>query len=338
MSNEKNSISVIGAGSWGTALANLLAHKGHQVCLWSYEEPLAEQMRQQRENPLYLPGIQLAENLQFSSDLQQAVTDWPILLLVSPSQALRGLLRQMRPFLMPRSLLICASKGIENDSLMLMSDVVAAEVPATLKADFAMLSGPSFAKEVAQQMPTAVVAAADDLAIAQRVQALFNTDTFRVYSQRDPIGVELGGAMKNVIALAAGISDGLGFGHNTRAGLITRGLAEIARLGKAMGADPSTFAGLAGMGDLVLTCTGDLSRNRTVGLELGRGKPLQQILAEMTMVAEGVKTTLSAYQLAQQVGVEMPITEQTYQILYQGKDCRRAVTDLMMRQTGTETG
>ncbi len=329
-------IGVIGAGSWGTTLANLLAKKGLEVMLWAYEADLVERMRSTRINDLYLPGIELAPALQFTTTMAEAVAGRKLLLLVPPSQVMRPVVTQALPHIAPGTLLVSASKGIENDSLLPMSEVLAQLLPAEHAASLAFLSGPTFAREVAQGMPTAVVVAAQAPAVRQQVQQVFNTDYFRVYTNDDVIGVELGGALKNVIALAAGVSDGLGFGYNTRAALITRGLAEITRIGLTMGANAATFAGLAGMGDLVLTCTGDLSRNRTVGMELGRGRTLQEILAGMTMVAEGVKTTLSAYQLSRKIGVEAPIIEQMYQILYADKDPRQAVTDLMQRELKRE--
>jgi glycerol-3-phosphate dehydrogenase (NAD(P)+) len=329
-------IGVIGAGSWGTALADLLARKGHRVILWVFEPELAERLPRTRENDLYLPGFRLAETLSFTGDLSQAVTGREMLVLVPPSQVMRSVMTAASPHVAPGTLLVSAAKGIENDTLLPMSDVLAQVLPAEAAAHLAFLSGPSFAREVAAGMPTAVVAAAHRSETAQRVQEAFSTEIFRVYTNGDVVGVELGGALKNVIALAAGVSDGLGFGYNTRAALITRGLAEMTRIGVALGANPATFAGLAGMGDLVLTCTGDLSRNRTVGMELGRGRRLGEILSGMKMVAEGVKTTLAAFQLAQRLGVEVPITEQMYRILYEGKDPRRAVSDLMLRELKPE--
>jgi glycerol-3-phosphate dehydrogenase (NAD(P)+) len=248
---------------------------------------------------------------------------------------MRSVLRQAAPFIDPGALVVSAAKGIEIDSLRPMSEVVS-EILGDRSVPPAFLSGPSFAREVAAEMPTAVVAASAGEEVARRVQEAFSTEYFRVYTNDDVVGVELAGALKNVIALAAGVSDGLGFGYNTRAALITRGLAEITRLGLAMGARQSTFAGLAGMGDLVLTCTGDLSRNRTVGIELGRGKTIKEILAGMKMVAEGVQTTVSAYGLSAKLEVEMPITEQMYLILYEGKDPRQAVADLMIRELKSE--
>lgn len=329
-------IGVIGAGSWGTTLADLLARKGYDVCLWGYETDLVERMRTTRINDLYLPQIELAPNLRFSSLMAEAVAGQQLLLLVPPSQVMRPVVNQALPHIAPGTLLVSASKGIENDTLLPMSEVLLQLLPAELAANLAFLSGPTFAREVAQGMPTAVVVAAAQPQVTTQVQQVFNTDSFRVYTNDDVIGVELGGALKNVIALAAGVSDGLGFGYNTRAALITRGLAEITRVGLAMGASAATFAGLAGMGDLVLTCTGDLSRNRSVGIELGRGRNLQEILGGMQMVAEGVKTTLSAYQLTRKIGVEAPIIEQMYQILYADKNPRQAVIDLMQRELKRE--
>ncbi len=329
-------IGVIGAGSWGTTLADLLARQGFEVTLWVYEADLAERLATTGVNDLFLPGFTLAANLAYSNDLAEAAAAKDMLVLVPPSQVMRRVVQQAVPHIAPGTLVVSAAKGIENLTLHLMSDVLGEVLPHGLTARLAFLSGPSFAREVAAGMPTAVVAAAADPAVARAVQETFSTTAFRVYTNDDVVGVEIGGSLKNVIALAAGVSDGLGFGHNTRAALITRGLAEMTRIGLALGAQASTFAGLAGMGDLVLTCTGDLSRNRTVGMELGRGRTLEEILAGMTMVAEGVKTTLSAFQLAEKLGVEVPITEQMYRILYQRKDPRRAVTDLMLRELKPE--
>lgn len=327
---------VIGAGSWGTTLAHLLADNGHQTILWAYETELVERMRASRENDLYLPGFKLAEGLSFTADFAEAVRGAEMVLLVCPSQVMRSVLTGLVDQLEPGVLLVSAAKGIENDSLMLMSELIEDLLPAALRKRVGFLSGPSFAREVVGRVPTAVVAAASDFSVAEEIQQIFTTDYFRVYTHDDIIGVELGGAMKNVIALAAGVSDGLGFGYNSRAALITRGLAEMTRLGIALGGAAPTFAGLSGMGDLVLTCTGDLSRNRTVGIELGKGKKLTEIMAGMQMVAEGVKTTLSAYQLAQRLRVDAPIIEQMYLILYEDKDPRQAVTDLMLRDLRPE--
>jgi glycerol-3-phosphate dehydrogenase (NAD(P)+) len=329
-------IAVIGAGSWGTTLADLLAKKGHAVTLWAYEPELVQEMRATRENTLFLPGITLAENLAYTNDLEEAYAGCTMVLSVVPSQLVRRVMGTSIPFIPKDAVLVSASKGIELDTLATISEIYRDICPPELYARFAALSGPSFAREVAQEMPTAVTVAAVSQEVASRVQQAFNSSFFRVYRNEDVIGVELGGAIKNVIAIAAGISDGLGFGCNTRAALITRGLAEMTRLGLAMGAQATTFAGLAGMGDLVLTCTGDLSRNRSVGLQIGQGRQLSQILGEMRMVAEGVKTTESAYNLARKMGVEMPIIEQMYQMLYQDKPARQAVLELMTRNLKAE--
>ena len=330
-------IGVVGAGSWGTALADLLARIGHKVTLWAYEADLVLRMRETRENDLFLPDISLHEELEFSNSLAEVVKGRELVLLVPPSQLMRRVLRELLPDLKDGGVLVSASKGIENETLMTMSQVISEELErAGRKADLAFLSGPSFAREVAGGLPTAVVVAAEYEAVAGLVQKVFSGERFRVYTNSDVIGVEFGGSLKNVMALAAGIADGLGFGSNTRAALITRGLSEMTRLGVAAGAQRETFAGLAGMGDLVLTCTGDLSRNRTVGLELGRGRALKDILAGMNMVAEGVKTTISTYQLAAKLKVSAPITEQIYKILEEGKDPRQAVTDLLARNLKSE--
>lgn len=329
-------VGVVGAGSWGTTLANLLAKKGEDVVLWVYEEDLAERLSETGINDLYLPEFRLDRRLRYTSDLGKVVAERQVLVLVPPSQVMRKVVSQIAMLIPPDCQLVSASKGIENDSLMTMSEVLAEVLGEEVASRCAYLSGPSFAKEVAAEQPTAVAVAAGQISLAGTIQDLFSTDYFRVYTNPDVVGVELCGALKNVIALAAGVSDGLGFGYNTRAALITRGLVEMARLGVAKGGQPETFAGLAGMGDLVLTCTGDLSRNRSVGVALGKGRSLEDILAEMRMVAEGVKTTLSAFQLARQLGVDMPITTQMYEILYAGKDPRQAVTDLMLRDLKPE--
>lgn len=332
----QENIGVIGAGSWGTTLADLLAKKGHAVTLWAYESELVREMAATGVNSLYLSGIQLSHRLQFTNSLEEAVAGKGLVLCVSPSQVVRKVIGSALPALAADAVIVSASKGIELGSLMTVSQVYEELLPPSLFRNFAALSGPSFAREVAQEMPTAVVAAAHDERVARRVQEVFTTPFFRVYTNQDIVGVELGGAVKNVIALAAGISDGLGFGNNTRAALITRGLAEMTRLGLAMGASRETFAGLAGLGDLVLTCTGDLSRNRTVGMKLGQGMSLDAILGEMRMVAEGVKTTESARNLARRLGVDMPITEKVYSILYENKPARAAVVELMTRDLKAE--
>ncbi|WP_225072536.1 NAD(P)H-dependent glycerol-3-phosphate dehydrogenase [Desulfuromonas sp. CSMB_57] len=329
-------IGVIGAGAWGTTLADLLAKKGHAVTLWAYEADLVERMRQNRKNDLYLSGFTLDDKLDFTHDVAEVTSGKELLVLVAPSQVMRHVVRQAEPHIAPGTILVSAAKGIENDSLLPMSEVLREILPAEKFRCLAFLSGPTFAREVAAEMPTAVTVAAADEAVARQVQELFSCHYFRVYRSGDVIGVELGGALKNVIAVAAGICDGLGYGYNARAALISRGLVEMTRIGVAMGAQEKTFHGLSGMGDLVLTCTGDLSRNRTVGLELGRGRKLEDVLSGMRVVAEGLKTALSAYQLAAKLGVETPIINEMYRILYEAKPPRSAVLDLMNRQLKAE--
>jgi glycerol-3-phosphate dehydrogenase (NAD(P)+) len=327
-------VAVIGSGSWGTALAKLLCEGGHAVTLWARSAELAGRITRARENAAYLPGIRLPQALRATSELADVLAGAEMAVVVVPSHAVREVSATAAPFLSPTAPVVSASKGVEEGSSQTMSGVLAGVLANPDR--IVVLSGPSFAREVASNMPTAVTAAAVDPAMAQTVQRAFTTPSFRVYTSGDVVGVELGGAVKNVIALAAGVSDGLGFGHNTRAALITRGLAEISRLAVRLGADRRTLAGLSGLGDLVLTCTGDLSRNRTVGLRLGRGERLTDILAEMTMVAEGVRNTRSIRELARACGVEMPITEQMFLLLYEAKPPRQVVVDLMTRQLKAE--
>lgn len=329
-------IGVIGAGSWGTTLANLLTKKGYDVILWAHEEDLVWEMADTHVNSVFLPGITLSPRLRFTNSLKEATSGRQLLLFVVPTQVYRGIIKRALLHISGTAVLVNAAKGIELNTLTTISQISSEVLPSSLYDRFSVLSGPSFAREVAGEMPTAVVAASPDATIARDVQKVFSTPCFRVYTNCDMVGVELGGSVKNVIAIAAGISDGLDLGYNSRAALITRGLAEMARLGLAMGCKSSTFAGLAGMGDLVLTCTGDLSRNRTVGMQLGKGRKLAEILGGMKMVAEGVKTTDSTYRLAQRLGVEMPITEQVYKVLYEDKSPRQAVQDLMMRDLRVE--
>ena len=330
-------IAVIGAGSWGTALTKLVSDKGVRVRLWGHRAEHVEKIRREKENSTYLPGVGLNENVEVVADLEAAVRELNTILMVVPSHVYRLVFEKIVPFLRNNVTIISAAKGIENESLLTMTQVMAAVLQKNGKeADLAVLSGPSFAREVARHIPTAVTVAAHDKEVVRQIQQIFSTERFRVYGSRDVIGLELGGALKNIIAIGAGISDGLGFGTNTRAALITRGLAEITRLGVKMGADPLTFSGLGGLGDLVLTCTGELSRNRTVGLKLGQGKKLAVILDEMEMVAEGVKTTKSAWALARKHKVEMPILEQVYQVLYKDKSCKDAVHSLLVRDLKEE--
>lgn len=324
-------IAVLGAGAWGTALAKLLAEKNNEVWLWGRPPEVIESIEQAHRNDRYLPGFELPERLHATGDPERALRGAEMVVMVIPSHATRSVLQELKPFL-PRNVpLVSATKGIENDSLMLMHQVTGDVLGPDFLAMYTTLSGPSFAKEVALKHPTVVAVAGSRREVAQQVQERFSSDVFRVYWSDDLLGVELGGALKNVIAIAAGAGDGMGFGHNSRAAVITRGLNELARLAVAKGAMPLTVAGLAGMGDLVLTCTGELSRNRTVGIELGRGKKLDAILRDLGHVAEGVKTARSSYELARLLGVEMPITEQVYQVLYQDKSVSDALTDLMRR-------
>jgi glycerol-3-phosphate dehydrogenase (NAD(P)+) len=329
-------IGVVGAGSWGTALANLLAAKGYEVDLWVFEAELQEQMASQRENRLFLPGVRLSERLRATCDLERVVARKDLVALVVPSHVMRAVASRIKGCLAPETILVTASKGIENDSYLTMTGVLMQVLPAMPPSQLAVLSGPSFAREVARDIPTVVTVAAREPSIGAFVQQVFATPVFRVYTNDDVIGVELGGAVKNVIAIAAGIIDGMGLGLNTRAALITRGLTEIRRLGVRLGANPRTFTGLAGMGDLLLTCTGELSRNHTVGKLLGQGRQLPEILGEMRMVAEGVKTAQSVHGLAQRLGVEMPITAEIYRILYEHASPQAALRRLMTRDLKDE--
>jgi glycerol-3-phosphate dehydrogenase (NAD(P)+) len=326
---------VVGAGAWGTALAFVLAEKGHAVTLWSYEAEVAREIESQRTNP-YLDGVTLPETISATTDLADAVAVAGLIVSVSPAQVVRAVMEVAGPHVPPDALLVSASKGIELGTLERMDQVIGHYVPDPVRERFCVLSGPSFAREVVERRPTAVVVASADEEAARQAQATFQTPWFRVYTNPDVVGVEVAGALKNVIAVAAGVTSGLGYGHNTTAALITRGLAEMARLGVAMGARSATFYGLAGMGDLVLTCTGSLSRNRTVGYRLGQGEPLDEILSTMTAVAEGVKTAEAVYQLASRYGVEMPIAEQVYAIVHEDRSPADAVRTLMLRDPKPE--
>ncbi len=326
---------VVGAGSWGTALAALLAKRGHEVVLWSFEDDVTRAVNERHENP-YLADVPLPDALRATSDIAEAVRGAALVVSVSPSQFVGPVMAEAAPYLAEGALVVSAAKGIDTHTLQRMDEVHASVLPAAALEGFCALSGPSFAAEVAREAPTAVVVASRNVEAARLAQALFQTDYFRVYTNPDVVGVELGGALKNVIALAAGVTAGLGFGHNTLAALITRGLAEITRLGVAVGADKSTFSGLAGMGDLVLTCTGNLSRNRTVGYRLGTGETLDDILGDMTAVAEGVYTARAAYELARRHHVEMPIVEQVYAIVHEGRDPSTALRALMQRDPKPE--
>jgi len=336
MDVDSAKIGVVGAGSWGTALASLLGMKGFKVDLWVYEEEVKKSIAEKNENIIFLPGIPLSPNIIPSTDLSQVVSDKDLVLVVVPSHVMREISLKAADHLSDRSIIVTASKGIENKTHLTMTGILKETLPDTFKSKIAVISGPSFGKEVAKQVPTALTAASTDQSVAEFVQNVFVTPFFRVYTNEDVIGVELGGAVKNVIAIASGITDGLGLGLNTRAALITRGLAEIRRLGLKLGANPHTFSGLAGMGDLVLTCTGALSRNHTVGKLIGEGKKLEEILSEMKMVAEGVKTAKSVRNLSRRINVEMPISHAVYDVLYDDLSPKDAVFQLMTRDLKDE--
>ncbi|HXX01146.1 MAG TPA: NAD(P)H-dependent glycerol-3-phosphate dehydrogenase [Candidatus Acidoferrales bacterium] len=331
-------IAVIGAGAWGTGIAIVLGRKGtHRVRLWAHETEVCDSINTRRVNETFLPGRHIPESVTAGNDLASVLDGAQIVVSVMPSQHCRGLFERMRPWLQAHMLVVSATKGLEESSLQRMTEVIAQVLQRNGGAAIGALSGPSFAQEVARGDPTAITIASQDPALLRTVQQEFSDPSFRVYTNSDVVGVELGGALKNIVAIAAGICDGLGLGHNSAAALITRGLAEMTRLVVACGGRAETMAGLAGLGDLVLTCTGGLSRNRSVGVELGRGRKLPEILAGMHgMVAEGIFTTTAAVGLARARSVEMPITEQMHAILHQGKSPREAIHELMTRSGKSE--
>ena len=326
-----DTMGVIGGGAWGTALSMLLADKGHRVTLWIYETELAEETERTRENRIYLPGFVLQPSIKVTASLETAVRGKSMILSAVPSHTVRAVTSQYRSFLDEDTIIINASKGLEIDTLMPLSEIFKDVLPQEFHSRLCFLSGPSFAKEVAQKMPTAVALASYHALIGKKAQEAFSNSYFRVYTNDDVIGVELAGALKNVVAIAAGVLEGLGYGYNTMAALLTRGLAEMARLGVAMGGKLTTFSGLAGIGDLILTCTGGLSRNRTLGVKLGRGEKLDEVLKSAKTVAEGVKTTKAARDLARIHMIDAPIVDAVYQLLYEGKDPKQALKDLMAR-------
>ena len=334
--SARSPAAVIGGGSWGTALAGILATKRSDVRLWMRDSQLAESIQRERENPRYLAGVRLGDAIRATADLEDALTAAELVVSALPSHVVRAVMAEAAPHVAAEAVVVSASKGIEERSLKRMTEVLAEVLDRGSAERLAVLSGPSFAVEVARGAPTAVTVAAHEREIAEAAREAFLTPRFRVYSSDDVVGVELGGAVKNVVAIATGIADGLGYGHNARAALITRGLAEISRLGTALGGERLTFMGLAGLGDLVLTCTGDLSRNRTVGLRLGRGEPLAEILADMRQVAEGVRSTRSVRDLAARIEVEMPIVDQVYEMLDHAKSPQVVVEELMTRESKPE--
>jgi glycerol-3-phosphate dehydrogenase (NAD(P)+) len=327
----KTRIGVVGAGAWGTALAKLLADKGFVLDHWVFEPEVREQIEKDRENKVFLPDVKLPENMIPSNDLEVVVQEKDLVLVVVPSHCMRDVAGRMKKFIRPDTILVTASKGIENKTHMTMTQILAEKIDFLPKENLAVLSGPSFAKEVANKMPTVVAVASISRDVSEYVQKIFSCPTFRVYVNDDPIGTQIGGAMKNVVAIAAGICDGMKMGLNSRAALITRGLTEMNRLGTRLGADPLTLAGLAGVGDLLLTCTGELSRNYTVGRQIGEGKKLDEIISEMRMVAEGVKTTRSVYNLSKKLGVDLPICNEVYSVLFEGLSVPKTVERLMNR-------
>jgi len=332
------SIGIVGAGGWGTALAKLLADKGAVVSLWCHSEASFRELTEHRENRTYLPGISLPANIEITHSLEVAVVDKQVVLCAVPSHAVREVFSKIAPRVGQLTILICGTKGIEEQSLLTMGELLGEIFGAERKRRHAFLSGPTFAIEVARQLPAAVTVAAYDQAVAKAAQEILSTQNLRVYTSPDVVGVQMGGVVKNVIAIAAGISDGLSLGQNARAALITRGLAEMTRLAVRMGADAMTLAGLPGLGDLVLTCTGELSRNHKVGLQIAAGKTLEEITRSTRAVAEGVRNTRSLHVLARRLEVDMPIVEQMHQVLYAAKKPSDAVRDLMQRSLKPEQG
>jgi glycerol-3-phosphate dehydrogenase (NAD(P)+) len=333
-----NAIAVVGAGGWGTALAKVLADKSEPVTLWCHGADSFRDLVDRRENRTYLPGVFLPPSIEVTQFLDQAVENKSLVICAVPSHAVRQVFSQIASKLARQTMVLCGTKGLEEESLYTMGELLVDVFGDERKERLAFLSGPTFAMEVARQLPAAVTVAAYDEQVARSIQGILNTESLRVYTSRDVIGIQMGGVVKNVIAIAAGISDGLSLGQNARAALITRGLAEMTRLAVRMGADPMTLAGLPGLGDLILTCTGDLSRNRTVGLQIASGKSLQEITASTRGVAEGVRNTRSIHSLAARLGVEMPIVEQMHQVLDTGKKPADAVRDLMQRSLKPEAG
>jgi len=332
MRQKRSRVAVIGTTSWGTTLAIMLTRKGLAVSLWARTEAEEEKLNRERQNVLRLPGFTFPEELQATASLDEALDKAGLVIFAVPSQHMRHNVRLVREYLDSSMLILSVAKGLEVESVKRMSQVISEELAARFHRNVCVLSGPNLSREIARGLPAVTVVAAHDAAVAAKVQKIMATPLFRVYTNTDVVGVELGGALKNIIALAAGMVDGLEYGNNTKAGLITRGLAEITRLGVAAGANPLTFAGLAGLGDLVATCSSPLSRNRFVGQELAKGRDLKGILSSMTGIAEGITTTVAALKLAEELDVEMPIAEQVFRVLFKGLDVRQAVSELMVRE------
>jgi len=334
--SEKNRITVLGGGSWGTAISILLAENGHSVLVWEFKEDLAAEMQEKRENSVFMPGFRLHDNIEITNDLEKAA-EWSGLIVFSvPSHVVRGVAKDIGGLINERKKYISATKGIEIASLKRMSEVYKEVLPETDDDNIAVLSGPSFAAEVCKKYPTAVVAGSMNDDLIEEIQKIFMNKYFRVYGNNDITGVELGGSLKNVMAIAAGIVDGVGFGDNTKSALITRGIAEMTRLGMKMGSEMMTFAGLSGVGDLILTCMGKLSRNLHVGKELGSGKKLKTVLDDMVQVAEGVKTAEAVHNLTTELEVETPIMEKVYEVLFKDKEPGKAIEELMVREAKAE--
>lgn len=326
-------VGVIGSGSWGTALARVLSKNGHEVTLWSRREEESRMLREERENKSKLPGVKLPDDILCTTDLEQTVEEKDILVLATASPSIRSMAKKMAPYVAAGQLIVDVSKGIEESTLMILTDVIAQEIP---QCRAAVLSGPSHAEEVGRDIPTTVVAGAKDRETAEYIQNLFMNKVFRVYTSPDMLGIELGGALKNVIALAAGAADGLGCGDNTKAALITRGIAEMSRLGVAMGGHIETFNGLTGIGDLIVTCASMHSRNRRAGILIGQGKTMQEAMDEVKMVVEGVNSAKAAKTLAEKYGIDMPIVQEVNQVLFEDKPAREALADLMLRDKKIE--
>lgn len=326
-------IAVIGSGGWGTAIAILLSSRGHDVYLWSWIQEETDRLSRDRENKEFLPNVKFPDTIYCTHDMQKCTENAELIITAAPSPATRTTAKQLAPYISDGQKIVNISKGLEEGTLLRLSEVYKQEIP---QADVSVMSGPSHAEEVSRGLPTTNVVASDSIETAKQIQDIFMGEMFRVYTSTDVTGVELGGALKNVIALCAGISDGLGYGDNTKAALMTRGLAEIARLGKAMGADERTFMGLSGVGDLIVTCTSMHSRNRRAGILIGQGKTLQETLDEVHMVVEGVNTATAAYEMAKKYNVTMPIVTEAYNILFNGTDARSAVLNLMTREKRQE--